>query len=270
LPSTVFVPVKNIEEIMKLSILNNIGTVGLAAVFWFGCSPGDSAKTQIPETSRTSDTANNKTANNKNSEAISSSPSSPCANRFYPVVNGLKRNYNNTIGGKTTETMEYKDGDANFTEVTSLKDTTVRHAWVCTDEGLTAANYGSAAETKYMQVEPTHISGVTLPREDEIIVGKMWATVYKATGTSPMGSIDMTVTINNKIVSLDDAVKTPAGTFNAVKIEMDIDADMKFGGKSMAVPVIKSAAWFAPDVGMVKSTGGIGGMSNTMEYTGSN
>jgi hypothetical protein len=51
---------------------------------------------------------------------------------------------------------------------------------------------------------------------------------------------------------------------------MDIDADMKFGGKKMPVPVIKSAAWFAPDVGMVKSTGGIGGMSNTMEYTGNN
>ncbi|HXG82834.1 MAG TPA: hypothetical protein VNI84_02310, partial [Pyrinomonadaceae bacterium] len=81
---------------------------------------------------------------------------------------------------------------------------------------------------------------------------------------------DMTVTINNKIVSLDDAVKTPAGTFNAVKIEMDVDADMKFGGNKMPVLKIKSAAWFAPDVGVVKTTGGIGGMSNTMEYTGNN
>jgi hypothetical protein len=249
---------------MKLSILKNIGALGLAAVFCFGCSPADSVKNQTPETSRTSDTASGKTSETTISSA------SPCANKFYPVVNGLKRNYNNTIGGKTTGTMEYKDGDANFTEVTSLKDTTVKHAWLCTDEGLTAANYGSAAEMKNMQVEPKHISGVTLPREDEIKVGKMWTTVYKATGTSPMGAIDMTVTINNKIVSLDDAVKTPAGTFNAVKIEMDIDADMKFGGKKMPVPVIKSAAWFAPDVGMVKSTGGIGGMSNTMEYTGSN
>ena len=255
---------------MRLSILKNIGTVGLAAVFCFGCSPADTVKNQTPETSRTGDTANNKTANNKNSEAISSSSSSPCANRFYPVVNGLKRNYNNTIGGKTTETMEYKDGDANFTEVTSLKDTTVKHAWLCTDEGLTAANYGSAAEMKNMQVEPKHISGVTLPREDEIKIGKMWTTIYKATGNSQMGTIDMTVTINNKIVSLDDTVKTSAGTFKAVKIEMDIDADMKFGGKKMPVPVIKSAAWFAPEVGMVKSTGGIGGIANTMEYTGNN
>ena len=255
---------------MKRSILKNICAVGLATVFCFGCSPADSVKNQTPETSRTSDTANNKTANNKNSETSSSSPSSPCANRFYPVVNGLKRNYDNTIGGKTTETMEYKDGDANFTEVTSLKDTTVKHAWLCTDEGLTAANYGSAAEMKNMQVTPKHISGVTLPREDEIKVGKMWTTVYQATGTSPMGAIDMTVTLKNKIVSLDDTVKTPAGTFKAVKIEIDIDSEMKFGGNKMPVPKIKSAAWFAPDIGMVKSTGGIGGLSNTMAYTGDN
>lgn len=63
-------------------------------------------------------------------------------------------------------------------------------------------------------------------------------------------------------------MKTPAGTFKAVKIEMDIDSEMSFGGKKISVPVIKSAAWFAPGVGMVKGTGGMGAMSNSMEYTG--
>ena len=68
-----------------------------------------------------------------------------------------------------------------------------------------------------------------------------------------MGAIDMLVTLNNKIVSLDDPVKTSAGTFKAVKIKIEIAADMNFGGNKMPVPKIKSAAWFAPDVGMVKS-----------------
>ena len=80
----------------------------------------------------------------------------------------------------------------------------------------------------------------------------------------------MTVTLDNKIVALDEAVKTPAGTFKAVKVDIEIDADMKFGGSKMPVPKIKSAAWFAPDVGMVKSSGGIGGISNAMEYAGGN
>ena len=39
---------------MKLSILNNIGTVGLAAVFCFGCSPGDSVKNPSSESSASS------------------------------------------------------------------------------------------------------------------------------------------------------------------------------------------------------------------------
>lgn len=247
---------------MSITISKKIGAVALAAVFCFGCSAADSVKTQDSEE------AKNSPANNQTSAAVSSS--SPCANRFYPVKNGLQRNYNNTIGGKSTQTMEYKDGDAGFTEVTRLKDTTVKHVWRCTNEGLVAANYGSAGEMKNMQVEPKLVSGVTLPREDEMQIGKTWMTVYQATGTSQLGAVEMTVKLNNKIVSLDDTVKTPAGTFKAVKVEMDIDSDMKFGGQKMPVPKIKSAAWFAPGVGMVKSTGGIGSSPNTTEYTGSN
>ncbi len=111
---------------MKRSILKNIGALGLAAIFCFACSPNDSVKNQASESPKD----NNAAANDKTAEAVSSSSSassSPCANRFYPVANGLKRNYNNTLGGKSTLTMEYKDGDAGFTEVTSLKDVTVKH-----------------------------------------------------------------------------------------------------------------------------------------------
>ena len=253
---------------MKFLILKKVGAVGLAAVFCFSCSAIDSAKNQSFETSKTGNAAGDKTADGKTSETVSST-SSPCANRFYPVANGLKRNYDNTVGSDTLMTMEYKDGDASFTEVTTLKDITVKHNWLCTSEGLTAASYGSAASLQSMQIDPKHVSGVTLPREDEIKIGKTWTTVYKGTGKSDQfGAIDMTVTINNKIVALDDAVKTAAGDFKAVKVEMDIASDMKFGGNKMPVPVVKAASWFAPDVGMVKSTGSIGGVTNTMEYTG--
>jgi hypothetical protein len=247
---------------MKVSTLKNISVIGLAIVFCFGCSAISSLEKKVAETSK-----NNETVANKSPESVSSSP---CSNRFYPVEDGLKRNFDNTIGGKTTQTMDYKVGDSTFTEVTALKDITVKHVWKCTSEGLTAADYGSGMDAKNMKVEPKHVSGVTLPREDEIKIGKMWTTVYTATGTSDLGAIEMTVTLNNKIVSLDDEVKTSGGTFKAVKIEIEIDSDMKFGGNKMPVPKIKSAAWFAPEVGMVKSTGGIGGISNTMSYTGKN
>lgn len=248
---------------MKIPILIKTISVGLAAVFCFGCSSLNPLQKQNSQTSE------NKVATaNKTSET--SSKTSLCVNKFYPVKNGLKRNYDNKIGGKTKMTMEYKDGDASFTEVTTLKDVTVKHVWNCTSEGLVAANYGSSAEMSNMQLEPKHISGVTLPAENEIKIGKSWTAVYQATGSSQLGAIDTKVELNNKIVSLDDEVKTSAGTFKAVKIEIEIVSDMKLGGKKMPVPKIQSAVWFAPEVGMVKSTGGMDGFSNTMEYTGSN
>ncbi len=249
---------------MKTTIIKKVGAVGLAAGLCFGCSAIDSARRSSSEAARDEAAKTNSAIPEK-----VAATGSPCANRFYPVKNGLKHNYRNSIGGSdTSQTIEYADGAAEFAEVTTLKGVNVRHVWNCTDEGLTAANYGSGADIGNTKIEPKHISGVTLPKDDDIQVGKTWQTVYTATGTSELGAIDSRITINNKIVALDDEVKTPAGIFKAVKIEMDIDSDMKFGGKKMPVPVIKSAAWFAPEVGMVKSTGGFGGLSNTMEYTG--
>ena len=247
---------------MKTLIFNKMSSVGLAAIFCFGCSSLNPMQKQTSQTSENKDTATGKTAE-------TSLPKSPCTNKYYPVKDGFKRNYDNKVGGKTTLTMEYKEGDASFTEVTTLKDVTVKHVWNCTNEGFVAANYGSAAEISNMQLTPKHISGVTLPTEDEIKVGKAWTAVYQATGTSQIGAIDTTVELHNKIVSLDDEVKTSAGIFKAVKIEIEIVSDMKLGGKKMPVPKIQSAAWFAPGIGMIKSTGAIGGISNTMQYAGS-
>jgi len=149
---------------MRISILKKIGTIGLATVFCFGCSSADSVNNQSASAPKNKDATKNKTSQ--------TALSAPCTNRFYPVKNGLKRNYDNTIGGKSSQTMEYLDGDASFTEVTVSKDTTVKHVWRCTDEGLVAANYGSGAEVKNMQIEPKHISGVTLPKENEIEIDK--------------------------------------------------------------------------------------------------
>lgn len=255
---------QKMKNFIKTVIIGKIGAVGLAAGLCFGCSALDSARRSSSDAARQDAARTNSAA----PEEVAAT-TSPCANRFYPVKNGLKHNYRNSIGGgDTAQTMEYTDGAAEFTEVTTLKGVNVRHVWTCTDEGLTAASYGSGAQMGSTKIEPKHVSGVTLPKESDLQIGKTWQTVYTATGTSELGAIDSRVTINNKIVALDDEVKTPAGTFKAVKIEMDIDSEMTFGGKKMPVPVIKSAAWFAPEVGMVKSTGGFGAMSNSMEYTG--
>lgn len=253
------------QNVMNIKTLKNLCAVAILTVFCFGCSTvsntnqnaetsanENSAVTKTPETPETADSA------------------SPCANKYYPVKDGYQKNYKNSVGGDTNQTIEYKDNGNEFTEVMTLKNVNVKQVWNCTNDGLVTANYGSWANmnNNSMKLEPKHISGVTLPNDDELQVGKSWTAVYKATGTSPLGAVDSTITINNKVVAVDDEVKTPAGTYKALKVETEIVSDMKFDDKKMPVPNVKTVSWYAPDVGMVKSTGGLGGMTNTMEYTG--
>lgn len=246
---------------MKIQTSKKLIAAVLTAAFCFGCSTNSIEK-------QTGETAQNANQASANSPAVSAA--SPCANKFYPVKDGLKKNYKNAVGGDTAQVMEYADSAAQFTEVMTLKDINVKHVWNCTDEGLIAANYGSAASMSDVKLEPKHISGVTVPREDEFKVGKTWTAVYQSTGSSPLGAVDSTVTLNHKIVSLDDEVKTPGGIFKAAKIEVELVSDMKTGGKKIPVPNVKSTSWYAPDIGMVKSTGNIMGVANTMEYKGGN
>lgn len=244
---------------MKISNFKFLSSAALLVVFIFGCSKNSNTN------------QNSQTSVNENS-AVSqkTGTASPCANKYYPVRDGLVKNYKNTLGGDTRQKIEYADGAAEFTEVMTLKDINVKHVWNCTDEGLIASNYGSSADMKSTKIEPKHVSGVTLPNDADLQIGKTWTTVYQGTGTSPLGAVEETVTLNNKVVALDEEVKTPAGNYKALKIESDVSADMKFDGKKTPVPNFKITTWYAPDIGIVKSGGTIMGISNTMEYAGGN
>lgn len=243
-----------------------LGSIGLLCL---GCSAIDKFRGgAAPE-------ANN---GSTNSTSTTSSPSSspgaktsPCTNKYSPVADGAVKTYKMSAGGKDTKIVQaYTSGSSEFSEETTVGGTTVKHEWKCTAEGLIAANPGSMMNSSAGQSEPKHISGVTLPIESEIRTGKEWKTVYQSSGKSPAGNISTDVTINNKIVAMDDEVKVPGGTFKAVKIEALIDVAMKMNGGNVPVPQIKSYIWFAPGVGMVKSMVAEGSLAggSSMEYSG--
>lgn len=252
---------------MNTPNLKTLAFVGILCFSGFGCSMIDSLRKPAGETSNTVNTA---PATNTATDTKTSTAASPCMNKYNPVADGAKRNYKMSGGGKDAKFVQtYQAGASDFTEEMTIGSTTVKHKWECTPEGLVAANPGSVMDTANMQVEPRHISGVTLPNDSDIQVGKEWKTVYQATGKSPLGDISSDVTLNNKVVAMDDEVKVPGGTYQAVKVEVNLDVAMKIGGKSIPVPAIKSYVWFAPGVGMVKNKVGDGSFGNSsMEYLG--
>lgn len=253
---------------MKTSILEKIGLLALLCVFCFGCSFIDSFRKQ-----ESGSTGTNPQTSDKPAETVTASP---CQNRYHPVKDSAVLNYemNNPMGKSTAKVVQkYVPGEATFTEEWTFDKTQMKQVWQCTPEGIIAPNYGSTMTSYDTKVEPRHISGVTLPPESELIVGKTWTVVYEAKARMPsgMGETISRVTVNNKVVSLDDEVKAPGGTFKAMKVEMDLDVATQFNGKKIPIPTIKTTAWFAPDVGMVKS-----GLAEsqfgkaTMDYVGNN
>jgi hypothetical protein len=257
------------RSFMKTSILEKIGLLALLLVFGFGCSVVNSFRKQ----QKSGSTNTSPQSSDKPTEAAAASP---CQNRYHPVKEGRTINYemNNSLGKSTAKIVQkYTPSEATFTEDWTFGKTEMKQVWQCTPEGIIAPNYGSMLNSYDLKVEPRRISGVTLPPEDELVVGKTWTAVYESKAQMPsgLGETVTNVTVNNKVVSLDDEVKTPGGTFKAMKVESNLDIATKFNGKNIPVPPIKTATWFAPDVGMVKS-----GLDEsqfgkaTMEYVGSN
>lgn len=252
---------------MKNSLLEKCGLLALLFIFCFGCSIVDSLKNQDSGSNDSSPQPESKPAAN-----IAAS----CENRFHPVKNGSVKTYemNNPLGKSTAKVLQtYNPGDKFFTEEWTFDKTTMKQTWQCSDEGIIAPHYGATMSSNDVKVESQRISGVTMPPENEMTIGKTWTAVYESKAQMPsgMGETVSRVTVNNKIVSLDDEVKTAGGTFKAAKVEMDLDIVTKVNGKTISVPPMKTAAWFAPDVGMVKSGLTDSKFGNaTMEYVSGN
>lgn len=238
--------------------------------FGFGCS----VINDVVKKTESNTGAPNNSSPTADKSTETAAGASPCANRFYPIKDGSVKNYemNNSLGKSTAKVAQkYTAGETSFTEDWTFDKTNLKHVWQCTNEGLIAPNQGSGLSSGNLKAEPKHVSGVTLPKDSEIQVGKTWTVVYEVKTPLPagMGESVSTVTINNKVVSLDDEVKTPGGTFKAVKIEMDLNIETQIKGRKIPVPTIKTASWYAPEVGLVKNGNIDGKFGNaTMEYVG--
>lgn len=191
-----------------------------------------------------------------------------CANDYYPVIQGATWTYESTGGpaGKYefTDTISAVRSDG-FT-LTSQFDTLTRtQEWGCQENGLTALQLGglSAATLSSQDMDFTfevkNVNGVTYPLamnqgdewgHDLEFEGKMDIAGSPATATGSSQTIFRVVGI--------ESINVPAGTFQAVKVQTDLNIVFTIQVQGLAVPASFSGSytyWYVKGVGWVKAEG---------------
>lgn len=205
-----------------------------------------------------------------------------CANRYMPVINGASWTYS-SIGGDV-EPYAFTDNvtDANpagFTLFSVFDGLTKTQTWECSSEGLVALEYAGGGQASVstsgldVTFETTEMSGVSLP--DVITVGDSWSQTFTVHGISVLGAemtseTSGTVQINMTAVGIE-TVEVPAGSFEAIKIEVQTDLDFLIsvdGGEGL--PFLMSSSghtWMVEGVGWVKSVSSATMMGTTITDT---
>jgi hypothetical protein len=191
-----------------------------------------------------------------------------CSNAYYPVRQGATWNYKSTGGPageySFTDTISSVREDG-FTLSTQMNGVTRTQEWNCTPEGLVALQFGGApaamlnAQNMQLNVEVNNVSGVTFP--NAINVGAQWQHGLDLQGNMTVAGEQGTATgtAQTSFTAIgEESVTVPAGTFDAMKIQVDTNLSMNVSYQGLSVPVVFSGSytyWFVQGVGWVKASG---------------
>ncbi|HJR80839.1 MAG TPA: hypothetical protein VJ821_12250 [Anaerolineales bacterium] len=199
-----------------------------------------------------------------------------CANAYYPVREGSTWTYASTGGPlgdySFTDTISSVREDG-FTLSTQFDDLTLTQEWACRPEGLVALQLGGApaalinSQGMQLNLQVLNASGVTFP--SIINPGDAWQHNLDFEGNIAMagqeGSATGTAATSFTAIG-NESVTVPAGTFEALNIQVDSTLNFDVSYQGLSIPVTFSARynyWFAQGVGWVKAsgTGSIAGQS---------
>lgn len=191
-----------------------------------------------------------------------------CTNAYYPVRQGATWTYKST-GGPAGE-YSFTDAitsvrDDGFTLSTQIGELTRTQEWTCTAEGLAALQLGGApaamlnSQNIQLNLDISNGSGVTFP--SQINPGDQWEQTLNVTGNvvafneeaEAAGDVQM----NFSAVG-NESVTVPAGTFDALRVDVDVTLNIEATYEGITLPVTFSgdyAYWFAQGVGWVKASG---------------
>jgi predicted small lipoprotein YifL len=196
-------------------------------------------------------------------------PGNPCANEFYPVKLNATWFYisSGSPSGSyqllNTITEVRPDG---FTLTSQFRKKPRVQTWDCRSEGLAATQLiadnatSIAAFEKFPTIKASNISGVNIPVT--ITPGMEWTYAFDISGTegrkgapggAMTGRIASTFLAGNK-----ESVTVPAGTFDAIPIEVNTVIDFTVQDAAGTVTLTLDSSytyWYVPGIGWVKATG---------------
>jgi hypothetical protein len=191
-----------------------------------------------------------------------------CTNLYYPVRQGATWTYKSTGGPageySFTDTISSVRADG-FTLSTQIGDLTRTQEWTCTTEGLAALQLGGApaamlnSQDIQLNLDIANTTGVTVP--SQIIPGDQWQQTMDVEGNVTMMNEEARATGNaqmNFSAIGNESVTVPAGTFDALKVEVDVALNIDATYQGITLPVTfsgKYTYWFAPNVGWVRASG---------------
>jgi len=191
---------------------------------------------------------------------------SPCANPYFPVVEGATWTYLATgTGEDSTWTATVSEvSETGFTLSTQFDELATTQQWACTPEGLAALQYGGGPEAVITAssllgvFETSDASGVSIPAQ--IQVGDAWQQSFSMHGQMVIRegvTADANGTISQSFVATGlETVAVPAGSFEAMKVDTNIVFDLQLSMGGISLPMnfdAVSTNWWAPGIGWVKS-----------------
>jgi hypothetical protein len=243
-------------------------SVLLITVFLAACSAPSVPPTN-PQLTETTQATTTETAAVPTGTLEGSTPEQAlCTNTYYPVRQGATWTYKSTGGPageySFTDTITSTRVDS-FTLSTQIGNITRTQEWTCTAEGLAAQQLGGApaamlnSQNIQMNLDVINATGVAFP--SQINPGDQWSHTLEVAGNVTMMNEEAQATGNaqmNFSALGNESVTVPAGTFDALKVEVDVTLNIDATYEGITLPVSFTGEytyWFAPNVGWVKSTG---------------
>lgn len=219
------------------------------------------------------------------SETPAATTGTTCDHPYFPAVLGAHWTYvstNDLVGVYEFTDMITDVRSDGFTMSGEFDDLVRTVEWACSSDGLTALQFGGGAAASVvtssggMELETVEVTGVTLP--GDMSPGTTWEQSFVIKGVADLGP-DVSGTAEGKVDQAwesigMESVTVPAGTFQALKVDMTTTFDFVVTVGEMQVPALFTAngsVWFVEGLGWVRaaSEGEIMGQgyTDTLELT---